>query len=377
MPAAPGVTDPADPPADPPGASEVSVEVRSSPGLAGWLSVQRLSFVFSTYQTGHLVFVGAPRPDIVQTHWRAHRRAMGLWPLPNGLLLANRVQIWRLENMLRPRERANDIYDRVYVPRQAFTTGRIDVHELCQDRSGRVVFVNTRYSCLATLSPRDSFTPLWRPPFVSALQPEDRCHLNGVALEDGLPRYVTAAGRTDTPGGWREDRRAGGVVIDVVHDRVVADGLSMPHSPRVRDGAVWALDSGRGELVRLDPSTGARETICFWPGFLRGLAFHGDYALITSSLPRNGTFAGLELGDALDANGAPPWCGVIIVDLRTGEIAHSLKLDGVVSELFDVAVLPGVRCAISIGPEVSDLETVVSFNPAMGALVPAAASPAR
>ena len=346
------------------------VDVRSSPGLADWLQAQRLSFAFSTYQTGHLVFVGSPRPGVVQTHWRAHRRAMGLWPLPNGLLLANRVQIWRLENMLRPRERANDIFDRVYVPRQAMTTGRLDVHELCQDRFGRVVFVNTRYSCLATLSPRDSFTPLWRPSFISALQPEDRCHLNGIALHDGVPRYVTAAGRTDTPGGWRNDRRMGGVVIDVPNDRVLAEGLSMPHSPRVHQGAVWALDSGRGQLVRIDPQSGARESICAWPGFLRGLTFHGDFALVTSSLPRNGTFSGLELEDALQAGGGESWCGVIVIDLRQRRVVHWLRLESVVEELFDVAVLPGVRCASSIGPEVADLETVVSFDPQMGALIP-------
>lgn len=355
----------AEPPAGP------AVDVRSSPGLADWLQAQRLSFVFSTYQTGHLVFVGAPRPGVVQTHWRAHRRAMGLWPLSNGLLLANRVQIWRLENMLNPRERANDVFDRVYVPRQAYTTGALDVHELCQDRFGRVVFVNTKYSCLATLSPRDSFAALWRPSFVSALQPQDRCHLNGVALEGGAPRYVTAAGRTDTPGGWREDRREGGVVIDVTDDRVVAEGLSMPHSPRVRAGAVWTLDSGRGQLVRIDPATGVRETICGWPGFLRGLAFHGDFALVTSSLPRNGTFSGLELEETMRASGETPWCGVIVIDLRERRVVHWLRLESVVEELFDVAVLPGVRCASSIGPEIADLETIVSFDPHVAGMVPA------
>ena len=352
----------------------MTVDVRSSSGLADWLQAQRLSFVFSTYQTGHLVFVGSPRPGVVQTHWRAHRRAMGLWPLPNGLLLANRVQIWRLENMLRPKERANDIFDRVYVPRQALTTGRLDVHELCQDRLGRVVFVNTRYSCLATLSPRDSFAPLWKPAFISALQPEDRCHLNGVGLQDGLVRYVTAARRTDTPGGWREDRREGGVVIDVSDDRVIAEGLSMPHSPRVHDGAVWALDSGRGRLVRIDPQSGGREIVCAWPGFLRGLSFHGDFALVTSSLPRNGTFQGLELEERMATAGQAPWCGVIVIDLRQSRVAHWLQLEHVVEELFDVAVLPGVRCASSIGPEVDDLDTVVSFDPRLGGLAPPSAA---
>ena len=50
---------------------------------------------------------------------------------------------------------------------------------------------NTLFSCLAAASPTHTFRPLWRPPFVSRLAPEDRCHLNGLALRDGEPRYVT------------------------------------------------------------------------------------------------------------------------------------------------------------------------------------------
>jgi uncharacterized protein (TIGR03032 family) len=158
--------------------------------------------------------------------------------------------------------------------------------------SGRMVFVNTKYGCLATVSMSHAFKPLWKPKFISKLVAEDRCHLNGLGLLDGRVKYVTACSTTDVVDGWRDHRRAGGVLIDVETDHVVAEGFSMPHSPRVRGGQIWPLDSGTGWLCRVDPQTGRRENVAFCPGFLRGLALHGDYAIATISLPRAETSRG-------------------------------------------------------------------------------------
>ena len=348
-----------------------AVTVRASPGLTDWLARQRTAFAFTTYQSGHLVLVGRTPAGGLSTDWRSYAYATGLWTQGSGLWLATRTQVWRLENALRPNERANGLYDAVYAPRSSHVTGGLDVHEICLDRLGRLILVNTRYSCLATLGRRDSFVPLWKPAFVSALQPQDRCHLNGVALEDGLPRYVTVAAASNGEGGWREERGDGGLLIDVTQDRTVAEGLSMPHSPRVHDGAVWLLDSGRGQLVRIDPATGARTTVCFCPGFLRGLAFHGGYALVTASLGRGGGFDGLELGPALARRGEAARCGVFVIDLAQGEIAHSLWLEGRVGELFDVAMLPSVACPRAFGADADTLERVVSFDPRLRPLDPA------
>ena len=218
--------------------------------------------------------------------------------------------LWRLHNALRPGERFEGRFDRLYAPRTAYVLGALDAHEVVVDRLRRPVFVNTRYSCLAAPGVSDSFVPLWKPAFVTAFAPEDRCHLNGVGLQDGVARYVTLAARSDTAGGWREHRRDGGLLIDVLEDRVVCEGLSMPHSPRVHEGRLWALDSGRGELVRIDPATGRREAVCFCPGFPRGLAFHGRYALVTCSRGRKGPFEGLDLEGRLEARGlSAAWGG--------------------------------------------------------------------
>ena len=336
--------------------------ITASRGFAQWLALHNASLAFTSYQTGQFFLVGV-RPDgALSLHQRNFVRAMGLAGNSQTLLLAGLAQIWRFENVLGPDQRANAHFDRLYVPRRGHTVADLDVHELGIDRAGRLLFVNTKYSCLATDSTLHSFKPVWRPPFVSRLAPEDRCHLNGLAMEEGVPRYVTAVATTDIVDGWRDKRRDGGVVVEIATDRILAEGLSMPHSPRVHQGAVWVLDSGNGYLTRIDPETGAAERVAFCPGFLRGLSFHGGYAVVGLSLARHeGVFSGLPLQEALEARGADPWCGVQIVDTRNGDIVEWLRLEGAVRELFDVRVLPGVRCPMALptfGPELASFITI-------------------
>ena len=218
--------------------------------------------------------------------------------------------------MLRPGELGNKAFDAVLVPRNAQTIGDLDIHEVGADRDGRVIFVNTKYSCLATLDLTHSFRPIWKPAFISKLAPEDRCHLNGMAMADGEVRYVTAVSRSDVLSGWRERRHEGGVLIDVRDDRIVTDQLSMPHSPRVVGEQVYVLDSGRGQIVRIDPASGEKTDIAFCPGFLRGMAIHHGHAIVTLSKPRDGTFKGLLLDGELKKRDAEAWCGLMVVNLH-------------------------------------------------------------
>lgn len=338
-----------------------ATQISCSRTFANWLVQHRASLAFSSYQSGQLFLVGQFGDGNLSFHQRDFTRAMGLWSRGGDLFLASLLQIWRLSDMLGPNERANTHFDRLYVPRAAFVTGDLDAHELAVEASGRLVFVNTKYSCLATLSHAASFKPLWRPKFVSRLAAEDRCHLNGLCLEDGRVRYVTAVARTDVVDGWRGHRVGGGVVIRVDDDAVVADGLSMPHSPRLHDGFLWVLDSARGYLVRIDPETGAKEDVAFCPGFLRGLAFHAGHAIVTLSLPRDLSFSGLPIEAEITRRGGAPWCGVQIIRLATGDVVEWIRLDGAVRELFDVVVLPGVACPMAApmsGPELSGLLSV-------------------
>jgi uncharacterized protein (TIGR03032 family) len=334
-----------------------------SRGFAGWLSSQKCSLAFTSYQSGQLFLVGAGAGGVVSFHQQNFLRAMGLHAAPNRLYLGALYQIWRLENVLAPGQAANDQFDRLYVPRNAQTVGDLDMHEVSVDRDGRLVFVNTRFSCLATVSTVHGFTPLWKPPFISRLAAEDRCHLNGLAMEDGLPRYVTAVSRSDVTNGWRARRQEGGVIVDVRDNSIITDQLSMPHSPRLHNGALWVLDSGRGYLARIDRETGKLEDVAFCPGFLRGLAFQGRFALVTVSLPRgDNQFGPLELGANLTSKDGEPWCGVFVIDTATGDLVEWIRLQGAITELFDVAVMDGL-CPMALGIDSPELQSMVTFEP--------------
>jgi uncharacterized protein (TIGR03032 family) len=355
------------PAAPAPGDSRISV----SRGLAGWLERTRCSLAFTSYQTGQLFLVGRLPEGKISFHQQNYVRAMGVHATPQRVYLGALFQIWRLENVLAPHERANEHFDRLYVPRNAQTTGDIDVHELAVDRAGRVVFVNTKYSCLATLSVTRGFRPIWKPPFISRLAAEDRCHLNGLAMKDGVPAYVTAVSRSDVLNGWRDRRHEGGVLVEVATDRIVTDQLSMPHSPRIAEDGIWLLDSGRGMLARVDPATGAKEDVAFCPGFLRGLSLHGGYAIVTVSKPRDGAFSGLALQDELARRDGDPWCGVCIVDRRSGDIVEWIRFGGEIKELFDVSVIPDVQCPMALGAASPDIQSMITFEAEFAPLLPA------
>lgn len=343
-------------------AGKGNTKITVSRGFADWLRRNRTSIAFTSYQTGQLFLVGVLPNGTVSFNQHNFTRAMGVCYQPGRLYLGGLHQVWRLENMLRPGEMANKAFDMALVPRNGQTTGDVDIHEVGTDAKGRVIFVNTKYSCLATLDLSQSFRPIWKPDFISKLVPEDRCHLNGMALDGGKVRYVTAVSRSDSLTGWRERRHEGGVLIEVATNRIVTDQLSMPHSPRIDGNRVLVLDSGRGHLIAVDPKDGKRTDIAFAPGFLRGLALHNDHAIVTVSKPRNESFEGLELDEQMKKRDAEPWCGVMIIDLRTGGIAEWIKLDGHITELFDVAAMPGVVCPMSIGLDSLEIRSTITFD---------------
>jgi uncharacterized protein (TIGR03032 family) len=358
--------------------AEPWLQVQGSRHFLDWLAETRISLAFSTYQTGKVFFVGR-KPDAgLSVFERTFNHCMGLWASPDGqtLWLVSKFQVWRFEQAAatvvpyRPAPVEGDDagisawaergYDVAYVPRVGYTTGDVDLHDIAVDASGRVIFVCTLFGCLATLSERASFQPLWQPPFVSALVPEDRCHLNGLAMRNGSPVYATAVADCDVADGWRDRRRDGGCVIDIAANAIIARGLSMPHSPRWYKDRLWIVNSGTGEFGSIDVATGRFEPIAFCPGYLRGLSFVGDYAIVTLSKPRHVTFHGLALDEHLRKRGAEAQCGLQVIDLRTGTIANWLRLDGsFVTELYDVVVLPGVRQPMALGFKTNEIERML------------------
>ncbi|MFO1209148.1 MAG: TIGR03032 family protein [Amaricoccus sp.] len=336
------------------------LELTGSRLLAAWLASAKASLAFTTYQAGKLFLIGTKPDGRLSVFERSFPRCMGLGTGPGGTLwMSSLYQLWRLENFLDPGE-AKDGYDAVYVPVNGHTTGDIDIHDVHPDAAGDPIFVATRFNCLATLAERASFAPLWRPPFIDRLAAEDRCHLNGFAARDGRPAYATCVAATNVVEGWREHRRDGGRVIDIATGETVAHGLSMPHSPRLYRGRLWLVQSGTGEFGHVDVVTGRFEPVCFLQGYARGLAFLGDHAVIGVSRPReNRTFEGLALNERLEREGVGPICHLAVVNLATGDVEHRLTIEGVVEELYDVAVLPGVIRPSVVGFRTEEIRFLV------------------
>jgi len=343
--------------------TKLKVEKSCSRGLATWLSTNRVSLAISSYQTGRVYLVGSDREGRVSFFERIFERAMGIVGNAQRIYLGGLYQLWRFENVLRQNEVIHGKFDKCYVPRNAQTIGDLDIHELGIRNDGRVVFVNTKYSCLAELSQTHSFKPIWKPPFISKLAPEDRCHLNGLAMVDGKPKYVTAVCKSDAVDGWRDRRMSGGVVIDVETDEIVCEGLSMPHSPRWANGKLWVLNAGTGHLGYVDFENKAFVPTAWFPGFLRGLSIVGNVAAVGLSKPRNQRFEGLQLDEELKKRDAEPWCGVQIVSLANGDVLNWIRFEGDISEIFDISFLPGVVNPMMIGLRTAEIRELITFEP--------------
>jgi uncharacterized protein (TIGR03032 family) len=345
--------------------STPSLEINGSRQFTSWLYEQNLSLTFTTYQAGKVFFIGLQPDGKLSVFERTYNRCMGLYTTSSSLYMSSLYQLWRFENALEPGQ-IHQGYDALYVPQVGYITGDLDIHDIVlqtNESIQKLVFVNTLFSCLATVSETHNFIPLWQPPFISKLAAEDRCHMNGLALRDGKPKYVTVVSQSDVAEGWRDKRVDGGCVIDVESNEVVLTGLSMPHSPRWYRDKLWLLNSGRGEFGYADLERGVFEHVAFCPGYQRGLAFHGDFAVVGISRPRhNKTFSGLPLDEQLQAKNAEPRCGLLVIDLRSGDVVHSLRLEGVVEELYDVAVLPGIRRPMAIGFRTDEIRRVITIG---------------
>lgn len=339
------------------------LEITTSRQFVSWLAASGGSLAFTTYQSGKVFLIGSNRSARkLSIFERTLERPMGMAVSGKRLAIASMNQVTTFVDAAEGTA-TRDGYDAVYVPQVAHFTADIDVHDIAFDGMGRIVFANTLTSCLAAVSETHSFRPLWRPPFVSRLAAEDRCHLNGLAMHDGAPAYVTAVAATDIADGWRDHRAGGGVVIDVASGKTVCTGLSMPHSPRLHGGRLYVLNSGAGEFGQVDLGSGRFEPIAFCPGYLRGLTFLAGHAIVGLSEPReNRTFAGLPLQERLAAEGVAPRCGLYVIDLATGDVAHWLRIEGFVTELYDVVALPGIVRPSMIGFRSDEIRRTISIE---------------
>ncbi len=320
--------------------STSQIKISASANFQALLSQYHISLLVSTYQAGKLMILRADKGNL-NVHFRSFKKAMGLAANRTRLAIGTAFHIHELYNMpaLTPKLAPANQHDACYIPRNSHVTGNIDIHEMAWAKD-ELWFVNTRFSCLCTLDMAYSFRPRWRPPFVSAYAPEDRCHLNGLAVVEHRPRYVSALGYSDQARGWRENKASGGLLMEIESEEVVAEGLSMPHSPRWYRDRLWVLESGQGSLAAVDLATGQLETVARCPGFTRWVDFVGPLAFIgLSQVRESATFSGLPLTERLETR----TCGVWVVNIETGQTVAQLEFESGVEEIFAVQALQGIR----------------------------------
>jgi uncharacterized protein (TIGR03032 family) len=327
---------------------DTSTEVRfhHSPSFPDLLQALGCSLLVSTYQAGQLIAIGEADGQLAFS-FRRFDQAMGVAVAPGTqIAVAGREQVWSLRDHseLAPAIEPTGRHDRCWLPRTSIVTGAIQCHEIAwgiaEQEEPELWIVNTLFSCLANLDSRYSFVPRWRPRFISDLAADDRCHLNGLAMHDGSPAFVTVLARTDTPSGWRRETHDG-AVLDVASNEPVVTGLAMPHSPRWHEGNLFVLHSGYGRLERVDPATGHLEEVAVVPGYARGLALHENLAFVgLSKIRETAIFGGAPIAAYHDRLK----CGVGVIEVDTGNTVATLEFTTGINEIFDVQVVPGARC---------------------------------
>jgi len=318
-----------------------------------------ISLAVTTYQAGKLILL-RPEEGKLNTHFRPFPRPMGMAVTRDRFFLGCKKEIVTYLNIPQVADKITpfDHNDAVYIMRRSHMTGEIDIHEMALGNEG-LWFVNTRFSTLCTLDGNYSFVPRWTPEFITELKPEDRCHLNGLCMENGMPKYVTALGTANTAGGWRENKKDGGLLIDVTDNRIVVKGLSMPHSPRLHAGKLWLLESGHGRVGTVDPKSGEYTPLCEVDGFTRGLALIGNIAFVgLSQIRESASFGGVPLAEKLKEK--ERIAGVWAIDIRTGQTVAFVKFTGGVREIFAVEILPGMQRPEVLEPD--DALVGTSYN---------------
>lgn len=322
---------------------------KHSPEVPEILYNLQCTIALSTYQAGKIVLLSAPKPDKIILLARTFEGAMGIATKGNKMAVACKSNLHILANtpsMAKTYPPKPNVYDALYMPRATLHTGQLSLHDLNWSNNN-LLAINTLFSSVVKITDNYSFEPFWQPDFITRSEPEDRCHLNGMAMDGDELKYVTALGKTDSLGGWRENKLTGGIIIDTVADEIIAENLAMPHSPRLYNGKLYALLSAAGELIEIDRNTGKYETVTKFDYFLRGMDKIGDYLFISHSKLRHTTSVFKDLPIAKKSQKA----GVIIVHLPTGAIVGNIMYENSVDEIYDVKILPNMVRPNILNPE--------------------------
>ncbi|MBK7667288.1 MAG: TIGR03032 family protein [Sphingobacteriaceae bacterium] len=308
-----------------------------TPQLSELLFKLKCSIAITTYQAGKLIFISPVDENRITQLPRDFNKPMGFEIAGDKMILATKDEVHYFENspeLAKHYPNKKDTYDSLFLPRTTFYTGQVDMHDVAMGTDG-VWAINTSFSCLAQVTGNFNFIPRWQPPFISNLVSEDRCHLNGLVMVNGKPKYVTALGTTDTHQGWRENIVSGGVLMDVETNEIILDKLPMPHSPMIYKGEFYMLLSASGELVKVNLKEKKYEVIKKLDGFCRGMDAIGDYMCVAMSKLRknSSTFAKLPFAKTADV------ASIKVIHLPTQAIVGELTYQTSVDEIYSLKIL--------------------------------------
>jgi len=248
----------------------------------------------------------------------------------------------------------------VFLPSQFHYTGRTSVHEVAWDKSGKLWFANTRFSALCTIEQEVPFRIRWMPPFVTRISDQDCCHLNGFAMQGGIPAFVTALAASGDDEGWRQSAPNGGILMDQNGD-ILLQGLSLPHSPTIIGSELVLLESGKGLLRAMCLKTGRVRDICKLPGFTRGFAHIDGIYFVALSDPR--ASSGAVADEIKRTIGEMVGAAIFAIDARTGDVIGKAAIS-FVDEISSIGLIPYPSARIS-EPERRDLEHFWLFENAL------------
>jgi uncharacterized protein (TIGR03032 family) len=298
------------------------------------------SIAISTYQAGKVVFISAKDGNKLVQLPRNFEKAMGIAEdiQKDKIAIACKDEVIVFRNsadLARFYPKATDKYDSLYLPRSTFHTGAIDIHDLNFGNNGEIYAVNTLFSTIVKIDDDYNFTPYWTPPFIDKITSEDRCHLNGMTMLNGKPKYATAFNSGNTPQSWRNKITESGIIMDVENNTIIAKGLAMPHTPRIFNNELYVLLSATGELVKVNTTNGDYEVIIKLDGFVRGMSYHKDYLFIGLSKIRkdSSTFGKLPFSEKANES------GIVVVHLPTKSIAGKITYLTTLEEIYDIHIL--------------------------------------
>ncbi|MBE9006264.1 TIGR03032 family protein [Fortiea sp. LEGE XX443] len=347
----------------------IALQISASVDFVNWLQSQQISLAITSQQSSRLMLLGVNHQGQISGFERVFEQAAALFATRERIYLSTKSQIWQLDNAL-VAEQLYDGYDKLYIPRIGYNTGDLGVRDLAvETENSRIVFVSSLLNCVATVSDRYSCIPLWKPEFISNLVNENRCHLTGLAMVDSKPRYVTAYSQSDVAHGWQQTWQNGGCVMDIQSDEVIAKGLSLPHSPRFYQDKLWLLNAGAGEFGYINIYSGKFQGVIGCSGWLRGLAFVGDYAIVGLSKTNSHNIQ-------LVNSNADTDCGLMVINIKTGVMVHWLRLEGEITEIFDVQILSGVSRPQVMGFLSDEIHQLVTLDPLSSLVKQSVPSPA-